>query len=258
MKTIADRMKEYEQVTNYSLTNQAPIIGRIDGRAFHTLTKRLKCELPFDNRLSNMFVNSAIQLADQMQGCVLMYTQSDEVSFLIKTETNYPSYHDPWFSNRLQKMVSVITSIFTAAFNRQLEASEPLATFDCRIFSIPTVPEARNYFVWRQRDCIKNSITSAAYYDVANNTDMGRKAVHKALHGLNQEERMDFLKEKTGIDWDTHYPDKFKNGVLIYKDLVNVITQEGLMLRPKWVSKGCSDLFSTKEGLNFLLSLYYR
>ena len=37
-KSLGDRMKEYEQVTNFLLMKRSCIILRIDGRAFHTLT----------------------------------------------------------------------------------------------------------------------------------------------------------------------------------------------------------------------------
>lgn len=36
--TLGDRMKQYEAVTDYKLYIRTPIIVRVDGRAFHTLT----------------------------------------------------------------------------------------------------------------------------------------------------------------------------------------------------------------------------
>ena len=46
IKTLSDRMKDYEAVSDYKLIKKTPVIVRIDGKAFHTYTRGL--DKPFD------------------------------------------------------------------------------------------------------------------------------------------------------------------------------------------------------------------
>ncbi len=74
--SLGDRMKTYESVGRHYLVSKCPVIVRVDGRAFHTLTAKL--DKPFDRSLIDCMVSSTISVADSMQGCKLAYTQSDE------------------------------------------------------------------------------------------------------------------------------------------------------------------------------------
>ena len=86
-----------------------------------------------------------------------------EISILI---TNYDTIQtDSWFSNNLQKMVSISASMAAAKFNEIIRKSyfdkEP-AFFDSRAWVIPQ-DEVNNYFIWRQQDASKNSTSMTAF-----------------------------------------------------------------------------------------------
>ena len=102
--TLGDRMKNnYENITRYYLTRRMPVIIRIDGKAFHTFTKGMK--KPFDNILVKTMQETMKYLCENIQGRVLGYTQSDEISLVL---TDYAELTtDAWFDNNLQKMCSV-------------------------------------------------------------------------------------------------------------------------------------------------------
>ena len=54
----------------------------------------------------------------------------------------------------------------TAKFNELIHKyypEKPLAFFDCRAWNVPNRDEAANTLLWRYKDCIKNSISMAAY-----------------------------------------------------------------------------------------------
>jgi len=142
--SLGDRMKAYERVSNGELMRRTPVIIRLDGCAFHTLAKGI--DRPYDTVLSGAMQDTMLQLCKKIQGCVLGYTQSDEITLLIvdyfRLETQ------PWFSNNIQKMVSVSASIATLEFNKSIcsridgcniDKYEKLksATFDSRVFNIP-------------------------------------------------------------------------------------------------------------------------
>jgi tRNA(His) 5'-end guanylyltransferase len=180
---IGDRMKDYESRSNFMLQRKLPVIARLDGKAFHTLTRNL--DRPFDENFHKCMVAATVALCGQIQGCQIGYTQSDEITLLL---TDWKTYNtDAWFGYRVQKMCSVSASIasvaFAAAWRRNFGViSSPPAYFDARFWNI-TSDEVNNVFLWRQRDAEKNSITglAQAYFS------------HKELHGMNGSDKQDML-----------------------------------------------------------------
>ena len=112
--SLGDRMKEYENISRIYLTKRSPVIIRIDGKAFHSFTKGFI--RPFDKMLMETMAETAKFLAENISGCKLAYTQSDEISLLL---TDYDTIKtQPWFENNLQKLVSIAASMATLQFNR--------------------------------------------------------------------------------------------------------------------------------------------
>ncbi len=113
--TLGDRMKNnYENISRYYLTRRMPVIIRIDGKAFHTFTRGFK--KPFDDILVKTMQETMKYLCENIQGCVLGYTQSDEISLVLVDYAELTT--DAWFGNNLQKMCSVSASMTTLAFNK--------------------------------------------------------------------------------------------------------------------------------------------
>lgn len=80
--SLGGRMKEYyEGVYNIKLPMRLPIIIRLDGKSFHTFTKDLK--KPFDTSFIGWMNETAIYLCENIQGAMIAYVQSDEISILI-------------------------------------------------------------------------------------------------------------------------------------------------------------------------------
>ena len=180
---LGSRMKKnYEDAFKYTLPCRTPLIIRIDGKAFHTYTRKLKLEKPFDLDFWNLIHLTGVYVAKQMSGAECVYSQSDEISILFhnykKLDTN------PYAGNELQKLVSHSASMATAYFNRYAN-SENLATFDSRVFVLPEA-EVNNYFIWRQQDCMRNSISSLAQHHFS----------HKELYGKNQRDMKNMLEGK--------------------------------------------------------------
>lgn len=228
---LGKRMKGfYEDRVRYHLPRRNYALLRIDGKAFHTYTKGL--QRPFDEKLVNDMNSTAEFLCKEIQGAEFAYVQSDEISILV---TDFKTIDtDAWFDYNIQKMVSVSASLATAKFN-ELRPGK-LAFFDSRVFSIPSRTEVANYFIWRQKDCVRNSVQSYAQSIYS----------HKQLMGLNTKEIITKL-ESDGHRWN-ELPEGLKNGRLIRK----VKVQNGEQLRTKW--KSLSSFIFT-EGWNTLLDL---
>ncbi|QDJ96314.1 tRNAHis-5'-guanylyltransferase [Xanthomonas phage Xoo-sp13] len=189
--SFGDRMKGYENVYRFKFMRRTPVIIRLDGKAFHTWTRGL--DRPHDDTFISIMAHTTKFVVDNIQGASFAYTQSDEISILLRDYDTLTT--DAWFDNNLQKMVSVAASLATAKFN-QLAAEafegQPLAMFDARAFTLPK-EEVVNYFIWRQNDAVRNSIRSVATHYLG----------HAKCHGLNNAEVQDLLMQMDiPVNWN--------------------------------------------------------
>jgi tRNA(His) 5'-end guanylyltransferase len=184
------------------------------------------------------------------------YTQSDEMTFIIRSDQSEDA--SAWFDNRIQKIVSVSSGIVSSVFNRLLFADQvalgreideiSIATFDGRLHPVPSLTEAVNNLVWRQRDCTKNSISGAAYYELGKKC--GKKTARRMLEGLKQDQRQELLFKETGINWNDYAPE-FKRGVVIFKREEEVSTEHGNVIRRKWTTEA-APIFTSEDGRAWL------
>jgi len=214
--SLGTRMKQnYENRSRYYLVRRMPVIIRIDGKAFHTFTKGF--DKPYDELLINAMHTTMRALCEQVQGCVLGYVQSDEISLLL---IDYQALNtDAWFDNNLQKICSVSASIATLEFNKfmaniserynvfgpidpeedppfekrreLLNMKQNKALFDSRAFNIPR-EEVTNYFLWRQQDATRNSIEGLGQAHFSANE----------LHKVTCNQIQDMLMLQKGINWN--------------------------------------------------------
>ncbi|MCM3109934.1 tRNA(His) guanylyltransferase Thg1 family protein [Lederbergia lenta] len=204
MDKFGDRMKEYEYAYRTKLPKRMPVIIRIDGKAFHTYTRGM--HKPFDAELTDAMWETCKYLTANVMGCKLAYHQSDEISLLL---TNYDKLTtESWFDNNLQKIASISASLATAKFNEVMREKYPnkqLALFDARAWVLPQ-DEVCNYFLWRQQDATKNSISMVAQANFS----------HKELQGLNGKQMQDKLMLEKSINWND-IPTWQKRGACIRK-----------------------------------------
>ena len=195
---LGDRMKGYyEDRTRVLLPRRSNLIIRVDGKAFHTFTRGMT--RPFDPLFMQMMDETAKALCEEVQGAKFGFVQSDEISVWA---TDYDTLQtDGWFGYDLRKICSVAASIATAAFNRQHALIQGPAMFDARAFTIPSLTEVVNYFVWRQNDATRNSVSMAAQSQFS----------HKDLNGVSCDQMQEKLFREKGINWND-YPVGFKRG----------------------------------------------
>ena len=216
-QSLGDRMKEnYENSYRIYLTRRTPVIIRLDGKAFHTLTR--SCDKPFDPHFCATMNATMMILGEHIQGAKLVYTQSDEISILLIDFDRRNT--DAWFNNNLQKIVSVSAGMASAYFSFHWRQTIRTSAFDSRAFNIPK-EEVCNYFIWRQQDWFKNSIQMLARAHFS----------HKQLKDKKIPDMHDMLYEK-GINY-ARLSDRYKNGSCYVK------TDDGWKIR--------EDLIFTKE-----------
>jgi len=223
--SLSDRMKSYESLYNLKIMNRLPVIIRLDGKNFSSLTKKHKFTKPFSNIFANMIINTMINVARNIQGCLVGYTQSDEITLVLRNDQSLES--TPWFGNRIQKMCSILASLAAASFNSLLISQgfiegfnlekNKLVCFDSRVFAVPSITEALNNLIWRQNDCVKNSISSVTYYEIAKLDDYEKGKTRKMMFGLNQKQQQDLSFKTAGINWN-NYEAKYKRGTVTFKE----------------------------------------
>lgn len=245
--SLGDRMKEfYENRSKLYLPRRVPVIIRLDGKAFHSFTKGFK--RPYDEVFHKAMNRTLQYLCENIQGCKLGYTQSDEITLLL---TDYDTITtDAWFGYGMQKVCSVAASMATLKFNQAFrtavneetsgkevdeyavtlfKARDKGAMFDARCFSIPK-EEVTNCFLWRQQDATRNAIQMLGQCNFS----------HKELQGKSCNEIQDMLMTQKGINFND-MPVEFKRGVCCYKTTreatcINKKTQEEVpCIRSEWV-----------------------
>ena len=224
---LGKRMKAfYEQIPKTRLMRRCPVLIRIDGKAFHTFTRGFR--KPFDDILIKTMQETTKYLCENIQGSVLGYTQSDEITLVLTDYKKLTS--SAWFDYEIQKVVSITASMATMAFNDYFQrnvkshilkacAVYPYehrdlktytskynkAMFDARCFNIPK-EEVTNCIYWRQLDASRNSIQMVGQANFN----------HKELHNKSCNDIQDMLMTQKGINWND-LPTYQKRGTCVIK-----------------------------------------
>lgn len=216
-ESLGDRMKTYENVTRNYLMKRTPVVVRLDGKAFHTYTR--SCSKPYDYNLHIVRRNTLFELCNTIPGVCIGYSQSDEISLILKDWTTHQT--EAWFNNNIQKIASVTASTCTMMWNEHAKNNllSSRAVFDARVFNVP-MNEVCNYLIWRQKDWERNSVQMLAqkYYS------------HKQIQGISNRELITKIEQEHNIVWGNLDTWK-KQGEVFVKDC-NTIDQSFLFTDP--------------------------
>lgn len=241
--SLGDRMKQYEAVPKNFLMRKNPVIIRLDGKAFHTFTRGF--EKPFDEIIEKAMTETMLYLCKNVQGCVLGYTQSDEITLVLCDYQKIDT--DAWFEYNVQKMVSISAAMATFKFNEVLRdtcwkifdeagcnftkevellvrKSEKGAFFDARAFSVPR-HEVVNCLIWRQQDATRNSIQALAQSLYS----------HNELQGINCNKLQDKMFTEKGVNWNDLTTYQKRGACAIQKLVTKTSKTKGTVTRYSWV-----------------------
>lgn len=192
---LGDRMKRHEAAYRSVLPRRTFALLRIDGRAFHSYLRG--AARPFDEEFMADMNAVAEALCAEITGSVFAFTQSDEISVLV---TDFATEQtEPWFGGVTAKWLSVSASLATAVLCERRPGTRAL--FDARVFTLSDAVEVANYFLWRQRDAVRNSVSMAAQSHFS----------HRRLHGVSVGGMQELLWSEAGVNWND-YPDACKRG----------------------------------------------
>lgn len=243
---LGKRMKQYEDVNNIKLIDKLPLVIRMDGVGFHSFTRGMK--RPFDDILNRSMQWTMKKLCEEIPSCVLGYTQSDEITLVLVDYDNPVS--QPWRGYVKRKIESITAAMATRDFNNCLadvtiqeftkailgtDDGETLkknfevylkragnAIFDSRAFNLP-IFEVENNLIWRQLDCVRNSVQSVGRANFS----------HKTLQNKSCKQIREMLLTEKGIEWE-NFPTYLKRGSCCIKESVEIDTDKGKVTRGKW------------------------
>lgn len=192
---LGDRMKRHEAAYRTLLPRRTYTVIRVDVRAAHTYLRG--AAKPFDETFMDDMDAVAEALCTEITGSVFAYTQSDEISVLAADFITDGT--EPWFGGVVAKQVSISSALATAVLNERRPGRRAL--FDARVFTLSDPVEVANYFLWRQRDAVRNSISMAAQAHFS----------HRRLEGVSGGGMQELLWSELGVNWND-YPEGCKRG----------------------------------------------
>ena len=261
---LANRMKEfYETIPKTRLMRRCPVVVRLDMRAGHTFCRGF--ERPFDEVFIKSMQETAKYMCENVQGCVLSYQQSDEISLILIDYKKLNS--SAFFDYEVQKICSITASMATMAFNKifneniylyietdnsgnildknyipihhaHIKSAYKGAMFDSRCFNIPK-EEVTNYVYWRQLDAIRNSIQMVGQANFS----------HRELQNKSCNDIQNMLMTQKGIDWNSLETYKQRGSCCIKKIIQNKKddTKNGAYIRSEWIIDNDIPIFKGND-----------
>ena len=199
MQSLGDRLKKIEQQNTHYVNAEFPLYARLDGKKFSGFTRGM--QRPFDDVFNEMMTQTVKTLVEETNAS-LAFHQSDEISLF---------WHDDVatdFGARRDKLLGELVGLATARFVQLTHEFFPnlvnrLPRFDCRLMNVSEATAA-DFFMWRQMDCIKNSVSQMSSAYIA----------HSELLGVSTGKRKQMLEELLGKPWD-ELPAHYRLGTFI-------------------------------------------
>jgi tRNA(His) 5'-end guanylyltransferase len=236
---FGNRMKAYERCgTSQKLMYDAPVIARLDGRAFHNFCKK-NFKASYDKVFNNMMLTTTEILVKETNA-LIGYTQSDEITLVFNNDYNRPML----FDGKTHKLNSVLASIAADIFaTLKIEAGiYDRSSFDCRVYNVPDKEEACNVLLWREKDATRNSIFSLARTLYS----------HKELDNKSSSDLQEMIFQK-GINWND-CPSHQKRGTYIRMETIErkYTPTEIESLPPKHEARSNPDLVVKRRELRYV------
>lgn len=212
------------------------IIIRVDGYKFHNYTSEHNFDKPNDKRALDLMAEAARHVIILFKGDIsLAYGHSDEFSFLLNSSSDI-------YNRRREKIISMITSAFTAYYNsnwhQYFDIPQKIpALFDARTDQYPRYKDVIDYFRWRQIDCHINNLYNTTLHamtgryvkhEVCQNGDVKKtlitdwiqdrflpaKEATERLSGTVSSDKHDIMFLEYGINYNNEL-EQFKKGTIL-------------------------------------------
>lgn len=231
INTLRERIESYEEESDRKLLKKVPVVFVINGRSFKKITSLLV--KPFSSEFMELMCATMIKLSHEIDGATFSYTFNDEIVIIARNDQNIDT--GAWYDNKIQKMVSVASSLATLEFNRIANMNKVQLfgdpVFTTKAFVVPNITEAINVLVSKQQQAFHISLHLACFYELLkkkHNPD----TVRQTLFEKSTTAKAEILFEECNIDFN-NYPLPFRRGVAAYRVPKVVQTADGEELKNK-------------------------
>ena len=208
---VGERMREKEAELRVRFDPDLPLMLRLDGHKFSTLTR--SCHKPYDPAVHVAMMRTAARVAEEFRP-VACYVCSDEITllFLPRSDSDRKEGKGVPFGGKAEKLVSLASGCASAAFTHYFQQEPPagaeqpgIAYFDGRAFNVPDYREAALNICWRVADCQRNSRSGLGHHFLPRGS-IQRQSSHKLASRVQ---------ELYGIDYHRHLPPWYRAGTLM-------------------------------------------
>lgn len=209
------QVEQMRQQNVRTLTAYKPIIITLNGVGFYKKLNQ-KLQKPFDSKFNKLMNKTLIYLLEKLPYTKIGYTWRYEMNIII----NIPTYFNTnaLWKRDVSKIQSIVASMastfFTREYHKQYQSENDddklmLFEFNCQTWNTPTVEDAYNWLVYRQNECMDNSIKRFARFFLT----IGE------MKGKTSEELIKYLIEHYNTNWNHEKADN-KFGRIFIKEKV--------------------------------------
>lgn len=192
--------------------------------------------------------STTLQLCMEIEGAVFAYQFNDEIIIIARNDQNVDTV--PWYDNKIQKIVSIASSIATLHFCNLSHAvdlsliGDPI--FLANTYTTPSILEAIHVLISKQHQNLQSSIQHACFYELLKKYD--KNTIKDMLSGLNMDEKIDLLAQECNVDYN-NYSIAFRRGIACYRSPKLV----GDFVKNKWVINDELPIFT--QDHSFLVNI---
>lgn len=244
---VMESIQQVEQMRQQNirtLTAFKPIIIKLNGVGFYKKLNH-KLQKPFDSKFNKLMNETLIYLLEKLPYTKVGYTWRYEMNIII----NIPTYFNinALWKRDVSKIQSIVASMASTFFTReyhklfQTEDNTMFFEFDCQTWNTPTVEDAYNWLVYRQEECMDNSIKRFARFFLTT----------KEMKGKSSDELIKYLIVQYNINWNYEKGDNklgriFIKQNMIHFDIDEITNEQKIYNKEEWSNLGLF-FFSLKD-----------
>lgn len=195
---LPEQITPFEVFADRALSTGRPLVAHLAGRRFEERLDEDRYQQPFDTGFQKALLKTLAHLAGTL-GCSFGY--ADRTDLLLYATSQGSDARR--LMNRLAGEASAKLSLLLG----------DVATFDARLFEVPTLELTREYFHARREQAEATALERYAAH-VLSQTVADPRAIPTILDGLNPEEKLELLRQH-GVDYPV-LPGWQRHGAAVY------------------------------------------
>jgi len=182
--SLADELTPFEVFTGRELTPGRPLVARLIGRRFETILDGVGYAKPYDPAFGKSMVKTLSHLLTAL-GCSFGYVEQTELSLFAISG-----------GGDARRLLSRIAGEASAKLSLLLGA---VNTFEARLYELPDVTVAVDYFRWRQYETQLRAVDRYCLFMLVQSGTEAQGA-ERIILGLGPEEKVELLRQN-GLDF---------------------------------------------------------